>query len=455
MPPSPTLPTLTLSLPPLPLIPTSPPLIPPTLDKRQTYVTVSVVKNTTDSDTSSSSSSNSSSGFPIKIAIPALIGGMALALIGFGIWWWWTRKIKRERRAAWEARQRKKRKRAEQSARPSISSSRAPSGSGSKSPMEEKSFIPPVPALPKHAATQDPYKERGYGYSDTSAQPSFPPSSNQLSTSINSNLGSGAGAFGYATQPGLEQDLQYGYDQYGQPISQGYNNNNNNPQEKYRHQRSKSNDSSNPANPFSNTNSAAPVTLAAPINQKEEQGQAQPLPVKNEKSSKRAMARMKVADSAAANASADPAYRHQPKKPSPLAIAAAEAKAKQLAESNNNNMEHLAPPNESSLPPYESQGQGNNDSRGKAVSGEWGVALGSPNNDGHFNFNSQQPQVEQEDPYLKAQKIKSGLYTQDPYAAYHGDYNDDDEDVYHQAAEGMGLASNGIQSSTPKKSRWV
>ncbi|WVW80777.1 hypothetical protein I302_102763 [Kwoniella bestiolae CBS 10118] len=425
-PPTPLIPTLTLSFPSndIPLEPTTPPLALPILDKRQTYVTVSVMKNGTDDSTSSS---NKSSGFPVAIAIPALIGGMALALAGFGIWWWWTRKVKRERREAWEARQRRKRKRAEQSARPSVSSAtRTPPSGGQKSPINEKGFVPPVPTLPKHAATQDPYKERGYGYSGQPQQQQQPqPHQN-------------GGAFGYTTQPGLEAPpTSYGYDQYGQTIVQQ-------PQQGYGgHSRAKSSDSTNPSNPFSNSNSAVPDL--PPTSPTKEEPQSQP-PAKGEKSSKRAQARMNIADSAAANASVDPAYRHQPKKPSPLALAAAERKAAEAR------MEHLAPPGEQSLPPYDN---GNAPGANRATSGEWGVALGSPNNDGQFDFNRQQQQGQyddHEDPYAQAQRAKSGMYAEDPYASYHGD----EEDVYHKAAEGMGLGGgNASGSGTPKKSRWV
>ncbi|WWD07269.1 hypothetical protein V865_005366 [Kwoniella europaea PYCC6329] len=435
-PPTALFPTLTVSLSSpndILLGPTSPPLILPILDKRQTYVTVSVVNNsTTDSTTS-----EKSSGFPVAIAIPALIGGMALALAGFGIWWWWTRKVKRERREAWEARQRRKRKRAEQSARPSVSSAtRTPPSGGQKSPINEKGFVPPLPTLPKHAATQDPYKERGYGYSGQQQQ--VPPPSSQV-----------GGAFGYVTQPGLEpQQASYGYDQYGQPIIHQQQ-----PQQpqQYGHSRVKSNDSTNPSNPFSNSNSAVPDLPPTSPTKEESQPSG-----KSEKSSKRAQARMNIADSAAANASVDPAYRHQPKKPSPLALAAAERKAAEA----RMEMEYLAPPGaEQTLPAYDS---GNAPDANRATSGEWDVALGSPNNDGQFDFNRQQQQGQyddnvgtHEDPYLQAQRAKSGMYAEDPYASYHGD-GDNDDDVYHKAAEGMGLgAGNVTTSSTPKKSRWV
>ncbi|WVF68017.1 hypothetical protein IAT40_002779 [Kwoniella sp. CBS 6097] len=499
-------PSITTALPPFPpteslplLLPTTPPnpLLPIILDKRQTYVTVSVMKNTT---SSTDDTTAKKSGFPVAIAIPALVGGMALALAGFGIWFWWTRKVKRERRAAWEARQRRKRKRAEQSARPSVSSARANSasttatgggGGGQKSPINEKGFVPPVPALPKYAVQQgqDPFKERGYGYNNPSAgQQNMAPAT-------------GGGAFGYATQPGFETGgVTYGYDQYGQPIPQfdssekyGHDQTQSQGQQPHGyHRRSVSNDSSNPSNPFgSNAYPAEKQSVLASVSEPsheheneyehepepESPTKEQQAPARTEKSSKRAQARMAVAESAAANASVDPAYRHQPKKPSPLALAAAQKKAAEAeAEARGTGMETLAPP-----------GYGNdshNNANRQVVSGEWGVALGSPNNDGQFDINRRPSQsqsqsqmqnaVRQEsgrapasamgyndDPYLQQQRAKSGQYTEDPYAAYHGGdeeragaYDDGDDDVYHRAAEGMGLGG-GRGGNAPKASRWV
>ena len=47
---------------------------------------------------SSGSGGNQSKGFPVAVAIPALIGGMAIAILGALGWWWWSRKKSRERR---------------------------------------------------------------------------------------------------------------------------------------------------------------------------------------------------------------------------------------------------------------------------------------------------------------------------------------------------------------------
>ncbi|WVQ95577.1 hypothetical protein IAU59_002674 [Kwoniella sp. CBS 9459] len=487
---------------PILLFPTSPPdpLSPIILDKRQTYVTVSVMKNTT---SSTDETASKKSGFPVAIAIPALVGGMALALAGFGIWFWWSRKMKRERRAAWEARQRRKRKRAEQSARPSVSSARANSASttattgGPKSPINEKGFVPPVPALPKYAVQQgqDPFKERGYGYNNPAPAPAHAQNMAPVAAA-----GGGGGAFGYTTQPGFENGgVTYGYDQYGQPIPQfdssekyGQDQGQGHGQQPHGyHRRSISNDSSNPSNPFGS--SAYPAekqsvlglpSVVEPSSEPESELQPesssptkeQQMPARTEKSSKRAQARMAVAESAAANASVDPAYRHQPKKPSPLALAAAQKKAAEAQAEARGGMETLTPPG------YGNESSGNSSGANRQVSGEWGVALGSPNNDGQFDINRRPSQshtqyaVRQEsgsapvsgyndDPYLQQHRGKSGLYSEDPYAAYHGGGggggdeerglydNEEDDDVYHRAAEGMGLG--GRSGNAPKASRWV
>ncbi|WVR08666.1 hypothetical protein IAU60_005724 [Kwoniella sp. DSM 27419] len=442
---------------PILLVPTAAPAPGPVLAERQTYVTISVLKNGNSSTADDgSSTTNKSNKFPVAIAIPALVGGMALALAGFGLWWWWTRKQKREKRAAWEARQRRKRKRAEQSARPSVSSARSGSHGGhggQKSPINEKTFVPPVPALPKHAAQQDAYKETGYGYNP---QPSQQRDQRQLAPAIP------PGAFGYSTQPPLESGVTYGYDQYGQPIPQ-YGGG-------AQHRRSMSNDSANPANPFGSNAYAATDRQAQrrpqpePEPEPQHQTQSQPQvkaddqPARGEKSSRRAAARMAAAESAAASASVDPAYRHQPKKPSPLALAAAERKAAEEAAAaaaaaggGYGQMETLGVPGQAS-----SAGD-----PARQVSGEWGVALGSAVHDGSYDDNRRVSNGATQrgyaaDPYLQQQhpRGKSGQYGDDPYSAYHGDAGEEDGDAYHRAAEGMGL---GGQTGTAKKgfSRWV
>lgn len=52
------------------------------------------------SSTGSSNGNGGSQGFPVAVAIPALVGGMAIAIIGALGWWWWSRKKSRERRVS-------------------------------------------------------------------------------------------------------------------------------------------------------------------------------------------------------------------------------------------------------------------------------------------------------------------------------------------------------------------
>ncbi|KAK8850583.1 hypothetical protein IAR55_004502 [Kwoniella newhampshirensis] len=404
------------------------------LVERQSYVTISVIANDSSSSTTPASEpSHKKSGFPVAIAIPALAGGMALAIAGFGLWWWLGKKKQKERREAWEARQRRKRRQANEakSARPTVSSSRNPSGQ--KSPVSEKGLIPPVPVLPRAAApaprSHDPYNADGPGY------PTSPTYRNGNDPAYGT-----AAEQGWQTQPGIDQPQQidYGYDQYGQPIpSQTYG-----------------------TEPLSyghaDEKPAAPVHIEEPIS----------APVSAEEKTPRkpgrAVARMAAAENAAANAAVDPAYRHKPNKPSPLALkaqqekeaaAAAAAAARQNSPfySEQEKMETLsATPQE-----HDRRSTGNGGGSRQVVSGEWGVALGSP--DGNSSLSTQQEQLGgqsqyKEDPYLQAKRAQSGQYSTDPYGSYHGG-EDDDGDEYHRAAEGMGLNSGGAKPA--QKSRWV
>ena len=82
------------------------------------------------------------------------------------------------------------------------------------------------------------------------------------------------------------------------------------------------------------------------------------------------------------------------------------------------------------------------------VSGEWGVALGSPNHDPSAQFSFADSQQQQSgaqnvsrysnDPYLSAhqQRAPSGVYSNDPYAGYH--------DPVNNASGGQGQKSNWV-----------
>ncbi|WVQ86099.1 hypothetical protein IAT38_008267 [Cryptococcus sp. DSM 104549] len=498
---------------PAPPSPVSPPIF-----KRQSYVTVSVVAN--DTSTSTASSSKSSGGFPVAIAIPALVGGMALAIAACGFWWWWNKRSKRQKRERWEAAQRrKKRRQADKDGkpRPSVSSSRK--NSGGKSPISEK-FNPVVPTLPKNAASPGPYGPGGY----------TPPQGAQAGY-FGGAAAAGAGGYsaqqqqqggGWQTQPGFEQaPVQYGYDQYGQPIpvgqgqgvygayaqEQGQGQYGQQQGQEYsygggyasKHGRQLSGEeaplASNASLPAtsptssthtipppqkkksssSSSNSASSPTSADALADEEK--------AKPSKKASRATARMAVAESAAANAAVSPAFRHKPSKPSPLAIKAQqEREAAAAAAADNGGKAWAAPAGEDRGPFYSEPEEMDADylapagGRANATSGEWGVALGSPDGDDTFADQQAAPYTHgdsgsvrsgsassyREDPYLKKKaQTQSGMYSEDPYAMYHGgaaggardeEEDEDDGDRYHNAAESVGLGGSGKKKVT---GRWV
>lgn len=167
---------------------------------------------------------------------------------------------------------------------------------------------------------------------------------------------------------------------------------------------------------------------------------------------------MAVAESAAANASVDRMFRHKPSKPSPLAIKAQQERDAQNAKGGGEPLTRI--PLDETANPFNTESEGlypaADDSRAVNVtSGEWGVALRSPDEEDTF-ADSQAAVLDgsdrrersnySEDPYLrKKTQTTSGLYSQDPYALYHEEEEEDEEDAdrYHDAAESMGLGTAG------------
>jgi hypothetical protein len=78
----------------LPLLQTATPTT-PLLEDRDTVVTISVIAS---NSAATSSAPAKAKAFPIAVALPALLGGMALAIGGFGLWWWISNKRKKERK---------------------------------------------------------------------------------------------------------------------------------------------------------------------------------------------------------------------------------------------------------------------------------------------------------------------------------------------------------------------
>lgn len=288
-----------------------------------------------------------------------------------------------------------------------MSASRGQSNSSSvKSPINEKPPVPPVPTLSKDQysapAQQYQHVEKGYGYS-----------ANQISTDYQSQNQ-------YSQQPSIDYEPE-------------------------------------PAH--------TAVSLEAPVSTTPSSTSGS-----GEKPrSSRSTARVAAAEKAAEANFGDINTRYQPKKPSPLALKAlAEKQRLGLATDQDSPFrsptEPISPlrngaPDQLYVPndPYYGQDQVQQGQR--QTSGEWGVALGSPNHDGSFNLtrgpsqNQGQGQNAQRSSYSNDQylagtaaygdKAKSGQYSYDPYAAYHGDEEVVDDVDYHGVASNMKKNGSG------------
>ena len=112
--------------------------------------------------------------------------------------------------------------------------------------------------------------------------------------------------------------------------------------------------------------SRAPPVLEQPITEPEPAPVAVAEPSRPAKSSSRSAARIAAAEKAAEASHGDINTRYQPKKPSPLAVKA--AAERQAAAEQQQQQQYL------NADPYAV-------GAGRQVSGEWGVALGSPTHD--------------------------------------------------------------------------
>lgn len=161
----------------------------------------------------------------------------------------------------------------------------------------------------------------------------------------------------------------------------------------------------------------------------------------------RSKARMAAAESAVANASGDPNSRYRPTKPSPLKLAAAaKAEEQRLAELRSGGNEGWDDAPQSQRLSAQSAGP---DPR--KVSGEWGVALGSPDGDGrfsmdqtgsHYSFTSSDPYLNNGSSGDYQSRGPSGHYTSDPYAVYHHD-DDQIEEIDYAAPLNGGAKKGG------------
>lgn len=301
----------------------------------------------------------------------------------------WTRTDNKQER--WERRQRRHRKRAgSEATRPSLSSSR--NNSSGKSLNEkgiEKGPIAPVPVLLKHAHNSPAKSEQAYGH-NTTVQHHDQPNP-------------------YPSQPHIDQP---------HPTDLGH-----------------------PIQPSMSDLSTTPLTAS----------RTDEPPISKPSKPSRSVARVAAAEKAAANSLADPNSRYQPKKPSPLALAAEKKanEARGMSHGHGPSRSRDANAQESLTVPGDNPYSGNDGQKARSVvSGEWGVALGSPDNDGSFAAQqrySAGPNRYSSDPYLGAPDTKrapSGHYSSDPYAAYHD--TDDERDHY---------PLNGETAST--KGNWV
>lgn len=253
--------------------------------------------------------------------------------------------------------------------------------------MAEKDVVPPVPALPKHypsnsdrAHAEKQQQQYGYGYHQPQDQYGQP-QQQQYGYAQNHN---------YATQPAIEDT----------PTSPTYS------------------DQSSGSAGGSSSSASSSTPLA------KESKKTSPT-----KSGSRSVARVAVADSAAATAGLDANVRYQPKKPSPLALKAQEKlNARNEWAQGPFRSQHAGPEETLDDGSYGGATQSQHVGR-EVMSGEWGVALGSPNHDPSASFAEQQASAMSgnnnrysNDPYLAGNantRAPSGHYSNDPYAGYH------------------------------------
>ncbi|KAL7422927.1 hypothetical protein Q5752_002224 [Cryptotrichosporon argae] len=395
------------------------------LDARDSVVTV--ISTAGSSSTSSASSSSSSSPSLVGPIVGGLVGGIGAGLIIAGLWWYCAKRSAQQKAEARLRYQRRKAKKAgaSVSARPSASSSRKTSGAHLTTLAEKDYAHDYVPTLPPtredahghgHGAGQRKHsagpisplpglpKEHGYGYAPQQYANAPVPAPQQQYPSPHGQ---------YAGQPDLPPEHgQYYFDP--SDAAQYVADNHDTP--------------------------AAPVQPASAV---------APAPAQRSSTkASRSAARVAVAEKSVAAASAPLSERHKPVKRSPLAAAAQPAPAPapgwgdgpfRLASpptspGADRDREELA---DSDVQYRANQANGTgNDTR--VTSGEWGVALGSPDHDGSFAQQQQRQtladhahvhdadndragvNVRAADPYLANALAASGQYSADPYAAYHG-----------------------------------
>ena len=77
------------------LFPTPTDILPPIMEKRQQIVTEMVTASA-----SATAAAEKKKPFPVTVAVPALVGGMALAIALFLLAWWIAKRRRREKRVS-------------------------------------------------------------------------------------------------------------------------------------------------------------------------------------------------------------------------------------------------------------------------------------------------------------------------------------------------------------------
>lgn len=353
--------------PPDALVPATPTSLPPThtFDVRQNVVTTFVT--TGDSSSSGTASSSSSSGgFPVAVAVPALVGGMAAACLAFGLWWWMSKRREKQRRVS----------------------------------------IPNEPCTDDQERWETAQRrKRRRANSNNNSRPSISSSRDPSST----NLKNMAEKDAIPPVPMLPKHTEYAEKPYGQENAYGqslaYNAYPQQPNIDQYEEPQRSPTHSNGSSSRSASGSSDTTSSSAPLVEKP--------PTKPSRSA----ARIAVAENAVARENMDANVRYAPKKPSPLALAAQEKAAREAPGWGDGPFRQ--PPQATLAPPVDTSGAGQ-----RALSGEWGVALGSPNHDNTTSFAEQQGQYGSSynnrysnDPYIASAAVESRAPT-DPYAGY-------------------------------------
>ncbi|ORX40958.1 hypothetical protein BD324DRAFT_647861 [Kockovaella imperatae] len=401
MPPQP-LPNPTITLP-----PPVEDVASPTLWERQNIVTLSVT------ETPTITAKPQPAKFPFAVAIPALAGGMAIAVIVALTYLYCVRRKKRQRRERYEARQRRAKRRAKEAAlrransakRHQAMSSRSNSSTNLVTPMSEKTdHIPPVPALPKEAyhSPASSSSSSSIDEKDTSPSPSPPRHHDN-----------------YSTQPTIDSTTQPSSTSPTKPITPPKS-------------------SSRSAARMAAADRAAASAFGDPNTRHQPR---KPSPLAGDKNPKK-WSRASLSATFRASFRRDREHSTEMKSPSPFRED--DMDDAQSFEYDAYDERPSSPGSDYGRGPSGDWSAGQN--RDRKTSGEWRVSSGSAAYDGTVERQSGNGRNRYSgDPYLSVPgpnggasdaRGKSGMYGSDPYSAYHGeeelrdeDFDDEEEDT--------------------------